>query len=223
MKKESTLTLVSQNPIFNGIPTEEILTLLCSDSTTLTAFKGGDWIYSPDTEGKYLGIMISGTAEAHSVDSTNGVLLRNFEKGELFGVATLFAARHRFVSIITAKGPCKVLFLKDDDVLALIQKNQTFAMNYIHCLSERICFLNTRISCFTAGSPERKLAYFLCTQSPENSFSLTISANALSDMLDIGRASLYRVFDKFEQDGFIKKDGKTITLINRSAMIDFYK
>ncbi len=223
MKKEATLTLVAQNPLFNGIPTEEILMLLCSDSTSLVSFKGGDWIYSPDSEGKYLGIMISGTAAAHSVDSTNGVLLRNFEKGELFGVATLFATRHRFVSIITAKGPCKVLFLKEDDILALVQKSQTFAMNYIRLLSDRICFLNTRISCFTAGSPERKLAYFLCTQSPENSFSLTISANELSDMLDIGRASLYRVFDKFEQDGFIKKEGKTITLINRSAMIEFYK
>ncbi len=223
MKKEATLALVAQNPLFHGIPTEEILMLLTSESTSLVSFKGGDWIYSPESEEKHLGLLVSGSASAHSVDSTNGVLLRNFEKGEIFGVATLFSARHRFVSIITAKGPCKVLFLRDEDILALIQKNQTFAMNYIKCLSDKLCFLNTRISCFTAGSPERKLAYFLCTQSPENSFSLTISANSLSDMLDIGRASLYRVFDKFEQDGFIKKDGKTITLINRSAMIDFYK
>ena len=223
MKKESTLTLVAQSPLFQGIPTEQILMLLQSDTTSLASFKGGDWIYSPESDCKYLGILISGAAVAHSVDSTNGVLLRTFEKGDVFGVATLFATRHRFVSIITAKGPCRVLFMKEDDILALINQNQTFALNYIRCLSDKICFLNTRISCFTAGSPERKLAYFLCTQSPENSFSLTISANDLSDMLDIGRASLYRVFDKFEQDGFIVKEGKTITLLNRSAMIEFYK
>jgi hypothetical protein len=41
-------------------------------------------------------------------------------------------------------------------------------------------------------------------------------------MLNIGRASLYRAFDKFIADGFITKNGKVITLIDREALKNNY-
>ena len=41
-------------------------------------------------------------------------------------------------------------------------------------------------------------------------------------MLNVGRASLYRAFDKLIADGYIKKDGKTITLLDRNALKDQY-
>lgn len=223
MKKEAMITQLQTSPLFHGISSEAILALLGSPKTVTQSFKAGDIIYSPEATEKKLGIFLSGNATVHSVDSQSGVLLRSFAKNDVFGLATLFGSRSRYVSVITAKKACRVLFFDTEDIHALLLGDQIFSMNYIRCLSDKICYLNTKISCFTAGSPERKLAYFLCTQRPENSFSLNISANALSEMLNIGRASLYRAFDKFTEDGFIKKEGKTITLIDRNAMIDFYK
>ena len=41
-------------------------------------------------------------------------------------------------------------------------------------------------------------------------------------MLNIGRASLYRAFDKFIADGFISKNGKEITLLDRDALMTNY-
>lgn len=223
MKKEAIVTQLESISLFHGISSDVLLALLNLPGTEIKTYKEGDIIYSPETTVKCLGVFLSGVAAVHSVDSTNGVLLRDFAKNDVFGLATLFGSRSRFVSIISARRACKVLFFTAEDIHALVNSNPTFMMNYIRCLSDKICYLNTKISCFTAGSPERKLAYFLCSQSPENSFSLSINANSLSDMLNIGRASLYRVFDKFTADGFIKKEGKTITLIDRNAMIDFYK
>lgn len=222
MKREATITQLQASPLFHGISSEEILALLESPKTATQSFKSGEIIYSPETTEKKLGIFLSGNATVHSVDSNNGVLLRSFSKNDAFGLATLFGSRSRYVSIITAKKPSRILFFDAEDIRALVMSNQTFSANYIRCLSDKICYLNTKISCFTAGSPERKLAYFLCTQCPANSFSLNISANALSEMLNIGRASLYRVFDKFTKEGFIKKEGKTITLLDRNGMIESY-
>jgi len=222
MKKEAIVTQLQASPLFHGISSESILSLLASPKTATQTFKAGDLIYSPESTEKLLGVFLSGNAAAYSVDSQNGVLLRSFAKNDMFGLATLFGSRNRYVSIITAKNACRVIFFSAEDIRPLLDE-PTFSMNYIRCLSDKICYLNTKISCFTAGSPERKLAYFLCLQSPANSFSLSISANALSEMLNIGRASLYRAFDKFTEDGFIKKEGKTITLIDRNAMMDFYK
>ena len=223
MKKEAIVTQLQATPLFHGISGETILALLNMPKSRVKSFKSGDIIYSPESTEKLLGIFLSGTATVHSVDSVNGVLLRSFTKNDIFGLATLFGSRSRYVSVITAKKACRVLLFTPEDIGALLQTEPTFSGNYIRCLSDKICYLNAKISCFTAGSPERKLAYFLCSQSPENSFSLNISANALSDMLNIGRASLYRAFDKFINDGFIQKEGKNITLIDRTAMIEFYK
>lgn len=223
MKKEALVSQLQSSPLFHGISSESVSTLLNAPDTTTQSFKAGDIIYSPESTEKLLGIVLSGTAAVYSVDSQNGVLLRHFGKNDTFGLATLFGSRSRYISVVIAKKSCRVLLFAAKDVRALIESNQDFSMNYIRCLSDKICYLNTKISCFTAGSPERKLAFFLCTQSPAKSFSLNISANALSEMLNIGRASLYRAFDKFTEDGFIKKEGKNITLIDRDAMIEFYK
>jgi predicted transcriptional regulator len=47
--------------------------------------------------------------------------------------------------------------------------------------------------------------------------------NALCTMLDIGRASLYRAFDKLERDGFIIRQQKTVRLLERDRMLHYYK
>ena len=222
MKREAIITQLQSTPLFYGISSEAILALLTSPKTKTQTFKSGDLIYSPENTEKKLGIFLTGTAAVYSVDSQNGVLLRTFGKNDAFGLATLFGSRSRYVSIITAKKSCRVLFFDVEDIAALLQADPNFNGNYIRCLSDRICFLNSKISCFTAGSPERKLAFFLCSHCPANDSSLTISANALSEMLNIGRASLYRVFDKFTEEGYIKKEGKTITLLDRNGMIESY-
>lgn len=222
MKKEAIITQLQTSPLFSGISSEAILTLLTSPETKTQAFKSGDLIYSPENTEKKLGVFLSGTAAVYSVDSQNGVLLRSFAKNDVFGLATLFGSRSRYVSIITAKKSCRVLFFDAKDILGLMQSDPVFSMNYVRALSDKVCYLNTKINCFTAGSPERKLAFFLCSHCPANDFSLTINANALSEMLNVGRASLYRVFDKFTEEGYIKKEGKTITLLDRSGMIESY-
>ena len=52
--------------------------------------------------------------------------------------------------------------------------------------------------------------------------ALEISYSALSDMLDIGRASLYRALDKFVADGCIIRDGNNITIVNKALMLEKY-
>lgn len=214
---------IKNHTLFNGIDEKEIRALISDEKTEVKQFTSGDLIFSPENDEKKLGFVISGNAYVNSVDSTNSVLIKMLSKNDVFGLATLFGSRKRFVSVISAKNACKVVFVDKEPIEKLMNENKTFQENYIRVLSDRICFLNSKISAFTAGSPERKLAYFLCTQSPEDTFILGINYVALSDMLNVGRASLYRAFDKLEEDGFLIKDGKKITLLDRYAMIEKYE
>ena len=46
---------------------------------------------------------------------------------------------------------------------------------------------------------------------------------SLSELLDIGRASLYRAFDTLIADGYIEKNGRSIRLLAPDAMIRDYQ
>ena len=82
--------------------------------------------------------------------------------------------------------------------------------------------LNRKIRYLTAGSAERRLALYLSSFESET-VELDASISSLSELLDIGRASLYRAFDTLIADGYIQKDGRTIHILDPDAMIQDYQ
>ena len=93
---------------------------------------------------------------------------------------------------------------------------------YLEFLSGRIRYLNLKIGYLTAGGAERRLALYLYSIG-KREFRLTDSISALSELLDVGRASLYRAFERLREDGFLQKDGRNFILLNPEAMLNAYK
>ena len=221
MKKEDIIKKIKKHKLFECVSISALESLLDSQDTETLSFKPGEDIFSPKNEEKKLGFLLCGEANVYSADGNRSVLLRSLKESDSFGISNLFGD-NRFVSTITAKKASSVVFFSQDAVSRLLDTSSEFRTAYIKFLSEKICFLNKKISCFTAGSTERRLAVFLCSQSQDESFEFILNANALSEMLNVGRASLYRAFDKLTVDGFISKHGKSITVFNRGALSDYY-
>ena len=180
-------------------------------------------IYEPKNYKKSLGVVLAGKIAVHSSDESRQVLLRTLEAGEIFGVAALFSEDEDYATNITAKTECDILFIGDEIIYSLIEKDSAVRRNYIKFLSEKIRFLNRKITYFTAGSTERKLSlYLLSLKRYDGTVRINISMSALSEMLDVGRASLYRAFDRLIEDGFIKRDKKEIKLLSPQKMYDHY-
>ena len=68
---------------------------------------------------------------------------------------------------------------------------------------------------------ERKLALYLSSLGG-GSVRLPLSICALSELLDIGRASLYRAFDRLEADGYITRQGRTVTVNDPKTLLNAY-
>ena len=101
-----------------------------------------------------------------------------------------------------------------DFVEKCLMHNLTVSKNYITFLAKRITFLNNKINSFTARNTENKL-YSYILQLPRddnNTVILPVSLSTLAKMIGIGRASLYRAFEKLENDGTITKLEKKIVL-----------
>ena len=212
---------IAEARIFIGCDRTLLRKVAESELCETVSYASGDTVCEPHSALNKIGIVLSGSAVVLSADSDRNVLLRRFSSGDIFGVSGVFSKDREFVSRICAKTACKIAFISSAGLAHLLENDKTVLYNYIDFLSDRIRFLNKKIKFFTSGSAERRLALYLDSFGEDN-VTLTESMSAIAEMLDIGRASLYRAFDKLTDDGFISRDKDTVTLINRSKMINYY-
>ena len=138
----------------------------------------------------------------------------------MFGVANLYSEDQPFISMITANGNCQVLFIDANAFCDLIERDSVAMRSYLAFLSKKIIFLNKKISTLTAGSTEKKLAFFLAENQHDGTFSQHVSMLAIAETLNVGRASLYRALDTLEAHGLIHRDGKTIFIPDINALLN---
>ena len=157
-----------------------------------------------------IGIIISGKATIISGD--NGVIIRKLVKDDIYGVAKLFDTPEHLTKVV-ATSKCTVLSISRDFVEGCIEIDRKIGINYITFLAKKISFLNNKISSFTAKTVDNKLyTYLLQLPRNNNKIELNTDFSAIAKMLGIGRASLYRAFEKLEKDGLIIKNNKEIII-----------
>lgn len=219
--QEKELLKVFQHPLFRDVNREVAVEIFSAHECTVSVFSEHDLIHSPSTLERKVGFLLEGEASVTTKDPAKNALLRFLRCGDLFGIANLFTDEP-FVSVVRAEKRCRVFFLTEAAIRALLEKDRSFLYHYIGFLSNRICYLNQKISYLTAGSAERRVALYLSSLDADE-IHLDASLSSLSELLDIGRASLYRAFDRLESDGYIKKDGRCIVIYNMEAMLKAYQ
>ena len=201
--------ILSKIFLFNGISKKDVERCSSFDGCGIVSYLRDDTLLSADTE-KNIGIIIEGKATI--ISSDDGVIIKRLEPFDIYGVASLFDAG-KYLTKVVARGKCKVLILSRDFVQQCIDYNAKIALNYIKYLAQKISFLNSKISSYTAKTAESKLySYLLQLPRDNNKIVLRSDFSAIAKMIGIGRASLYRAFDKLENDGLIIKNNKEIIL-----------
>ena len=218
---EKDLQKIMGNSLFAGSDKEQVKKIFTESGCCVKAFAAGEIILSPESEQKCAAILLGGKAVVNTPDPSKKMLLRFLGVGEPFGIANLFTDEP-FVSIIRAHGECRVFLIYESAVRRLLENDSAFLYRYLNFLSGRICFLNAKIGYLTAGSAERRLALYLYSLGKEE-FHLSVSISALSDLLNVGRASLYRAFDRLSEDGFLQKNGRSFHLPDPEGMLKAYQ
>ena len=208
--------------LFEGVEQAQAMQLL-QTFAQLQTFEKGQIIYSPGHYQHSLGIIVRG----RTVVST-AVLIVKFM---CFQCAFVLVSVVSFIGMygnLAANNPtiipfivlglvingCSILFLSMEQMRQILLQNPVIAFNYIRFLSGRIQFLNRKIDSFTAPGAQQALLSYLRQQPGGKSVGLSMVK--LSEMLNIGRTSLYRAVEQLEQCGKIKREGKTIQLMPES-------
>ena len=195
--------------LFQKIKESEIQKLLSYGEIYEENFAQGETLQNSKNYSK-IGIIIKGKAIIKSGD--DGVIIKKLSKNDIYGVASLYDTPTHLTSVI-AITECTVLTIDKAFVEACIIQNSQVALNYIEFLAKKVSFLNRKINAYTAKSADNKLyTYLLQLPREENRIKLSVDMSTIAKMLGIGRATLYRAFEKLEKNGTITKQDKKIIL-----------
>lgn len=215
---ETAAALLVKSPVFQGAESGSVKRFLSGPGASLARFERGEPICLPGERSGSLGMLVEGSAQVSKGGASRRVLMSTLQKGDLFGAVTLYGANDYYLTRITARTPCTALFLSRELVDAMLLQSPRLTRQYIAYLSNRIYFLNSKIDSFTGGTAESRLAAYLLANVRQEGggaeVRLCTGMNQLTQSLDIARASLYRAFERLEEAGAIRRDGRLIAILD---------
>ncbi len=204
---------MTSKSIFENLDKSVIDSILSDKRNECVVFQKGEIIFDENNFSKKLGILRVGKAKVRN-RGVGGVTIRVLVEGSCFGVASLFNDSDRYVSVIEALEVCEVLFIPQEVLSEKMIEHPLLAQNFIRFLTNRIIYLNTLIDAYSSPTVESKLARYLIAYSQGHDAPFDINMSELSRILGVGRASLYRATESFEQRGLIEKKGKTFVILD---------
>ena len=197
---EQERALLGRCPLFLGAEDALLRRLPALPGVTLESFAAGDLLYGPSQFRRSLGVLLAG-----QVQVTNGSLsVSLLRAGELFG------------AVLTARSPCRVLFLPQETLDRLLGEEPLLRRNYLRYLTGRVRFLSGRLRSVAQTGAEGKLARYLLTL--PSGEPLRLSATDLAKRLGISRASLYRAFQALEDARLIRREGKSMYVLDPAGL-----
>lgn len=195
-------------PLFDGCSQEDIRRALDRPGCRLESFSAGQTLYEPWSFQRSLGVVLSGEVRV----SREQLAISILGPGEMFGAAALFNDLPDYAATLTACTPCRAVFFSQELLERMLADSAAVRDNYIRYLTGRIRFLSGRVQTLSAGDVSERLhRYLLAAAAPGR--RTDCSATELARRLGISRASLYRAFDALERRGVIRREGKSVVLL----------
>ena len=141
-----------------------------------------------------------------------------FKKGEIVYSPESFRRAIGFVKSgsVSAAEDAEICFITEETLVLLFEKHPVTAVNYIAFLSDRIRFLNKKLSVISCSDAENTVLKYLTLSADDNGYAvIPVSMTELAKMLGLGRASLYRSLESLEKRGSIIRENNKIKVTEK--------
>ena len=216
------LNTVLRTPLFAGVDNAECHHILEQTGAYVVSYAPNQTIVEAGARFSKIGILTVGEAAVIRSGERRRVIHKTLSAGDIFGVSSLFDGQAHFPTTVHAINNCTVVFLSEQDITTLLGGVTGFAQNYIRLLTGKIRFLNHRLDALAGRSAEERVAEHLFSEIGADG-TLGVTKSALASMLGLGRASLYRILDLFEEGGFIRTARDRIEILDGVALKAFIK
>ena len=210
---QKSMDILSTCPLFNGMSPMEIGHLLSQEGCRLVHYPAGSTI--PSERGMMMLLTGSVLIEKQSADGRY-LRMREVWPPQAINVSALLAQPPREISRLSTPDGCRAVELSRALVTQALMEGGTFSVNLVEFLLGRVVFLNKKITALSGHTAASRLELYLAENAVQkdgvSQVQLPFSLSEFAEHLCVGRASLYRTLDAMEQQGRIRRKGRTIYL-----------
>ena len=210
---------------FCGLSTE-VLKLL-SSASHLSTYPGGAVLFVEGQTPRGAFVLCSGKAKLSTTSRDGKVLiLKIAEAGEVLGLSAVIAGEPFELTAETA-GPCQINFVEREALVRLIEKNGEFGLHASQALSREFQSAYRDIhDLVLARSSAGKLARLLLSwtpireqfEPPEIRVRASLTHEEMAQMIGSSRETVTRLLSDLKKKEFIRLDGSTLVIRNRTAL-----
>ena len=200
--------------LFAGCLFETAEYALHSPGAKRAVYQKGDRVFYE--QGGALGVLLSGKVCVGGRRDRHKLVLNEMYPGVVFGFSSLFEGEKHFETDICACRKSEVLWLEEALIEELLGLERRVGRNIIALQAEKIRVRNEKVLSFSSSDNEKKLLLYLeaLPASEEGRREVPLGMSALSARLSMGRASLYRAFDRLEEENMIRREGRAVYILS---------
>lgn len=205
------LEILKKCVLFDKIGDENLVRMLGCLGATVTSFDKKYTIFVEGSPAKFIGIVLSGSAQVLQVDYYgNRSILSNVGPGEVFAEAFACAEVRALPVTVVANEPCEIMMIDCSHILHTCQNNcgfhQQLIFNLMKDLAGKTIMFHQRIDVTSKRTTREKLMTYLTMQAKSqdsNSFDIPFDRQELADYLEVDRSGLSAEISKLKKEGIL--------------------
>jgi CRP-like cAMP-binding protein len=147
---EQYISIIEKSKLFYGIKEDEIVSLLQCLAPRIRSYSKNEFIINSGEAIDAFGLVLEGEAMVlkESADG-NRVVMTVVKQGDLFGEMFVFSSRKKWPVTVRVQTHCKILFLKNSDLIARCGNNcswhVTMLQNFMRVISDKSLMLYKKV------------------------------------------------------------------------------
>ena len=215
------LEILRKCPLFHQIEDENLIRMLGCLGAKVETFDKKYTIFAEGSPAKYIGIVLSGSAQIIQVDYYgNRSILSGIGPAELFAEAFACAEVNSLPVSVIADDPCEVMFIDCRHILHTCANgcgfHQQLIYNLMKDLASKTISFHQRIEITSKRSTREKLMTYLMLQAKKansNSFDIPFDRQELADYLEVERSGLSAEIGKMKKEGIFENQKNHFELL----------
>ena len=212
--------LLAQSLLFGGLPEDQVRKV--AEIAISKSYTKGAAIFFEGEPGIGFYMVASGKVKIFktSFDGREQIL-HIFGAGEPFGEVPVFHG-NPFPANAEALSDCEVLFFPRAEFVGLIHAHPSLALNMLAVLALRLRRFATQVENLSLKEVPGRLAsylqYLMEEQQRQDQVVLDIPKGQLASLLGTSSETLSRIFNKMSDEGLIRVEGKTISILDSERL-----
>ena len=215
------LETIKKCPLFHDIQEEDLLRMLTCLEARVAEFDKKYTVFAEGSRAKYIGIMLSGSAQVQQIDYFgNRSILAEVKAPEVFAEAFACAESPSLPVSVIANEPSVIMLIDASHILHTCENHcgfhQQLIYNLMKDLAEKTIQFHQRIDVTSKRTTREKLLTYLFLQAKKKnsqSFEIPFDRQELADYLEVDRSGLSTEIGKLKKEGILDCQKNRFTLL----------